>query len=226
MAKTKWATVTEHEDLGGGVHRLHCRSDEPLNHVAGNYVILRSTLTNPDKPEDVLKRALSISSAPDPDAPHRFCFTAIDVGPMSAWLAQRREGDRLEFSGPWGKNFKAQDDDADGPVHLFATGTGFSPIGAMAVDRSHSGVEPVSVWWQTDHSYDEHVLAELRTSPRFSVSAGGHVADEVPADPKALYFLAGDGAVIVPLCERLRAAGVPDAQLRTEFFFNKPPKTT
>jgi NAD(P)H-flavin reductase len=226
MGKTKWATVTSHEDLGGNVHRLHCRADEPLGHVAGNYVILRSTVSNPDKPGDVLKRAISISSAPDPAAPQRFCFTVLDVGPTSSWLTQRRSGERLEFSGPWGKKFRARDGDVDGPVHLFATGTGFSPIGAMAISRSRSGSAPVSLWWQTAHRYDADVLTALDTDSRFSVAVGQQVADSVPADPEALYFLAGDGAVIVPLCEKLLAGGVPAAQLRTEFFFNKPPKKT
>ena len=96
----------------------------------------------------------------------------------------------------------------------------------MAVDRSHSGREPISVWWQTEHSYDSDVLTALRRDPRFSVAVGGHVVDAVPSDPEALYFLAGDGSVIVPLCERLLSEGVPTEQLRTEFFFNKPPKKT
>ena len=30
---------------------------------------------------------------------------------------------------------------------------------------------------------------------------------------------------IVPLCNRLLADGVPSQQLRTEYFFNKPPKS-
>lgn len=226
MAKTKWATVTGYEDLGGDVHRLHCRADEPLGHVAGNYVILRSTLSHPSKPGDVLKRAFSISSAPDPSDPLRFCFTVLSVGPTSAWLTQRREGDRLEFSGPWGKKFRAQDGDVDGPVHLFATGTGFSPIGAMAVDRRGAGSAPICLWWQTEHHYDADILAALRADPRFSVTVGHDVADTVPADPEALYFLAGDGAAIVPICERLIDEGVPAGQLRTEYFFNKPPKKT
>ncbi|MEC7948669.1 MAG: FAD-dependent oxidoreductase [Myxococcota bacterium] len=226
MAKTKWATVTGHEDLGGGVHRIHCLADEPLHHVAGNYVILRSTVPNPDKPGEVLKKAYSISSAPDAESPQRFHFTIVDVGAMSAWLASQRVDGRVEFSGPWGRRFRAQPDDPDGPVHLFATGTGFSPVGAMAITRSRSGATPVGVWWQTEHTYDDGVLAALKQDPRFSVTVGAHVADAVPAEPEALYFLAGDGAVIIPLCERLEQAGVPDAHIRTEFFFNKPAKPT
>ena len=68
MAKTKWATVTEHLDLGDGVHRISVEADEDIGHVAGNYVFLRSTLTNPDKPTDVLKRAYSLSTPPEPSS--------------------------------------------------------------------------------------------------------------------------------------------------------------
>ena len=225
MAKTKWASVIKHEDLGGNVHRIHCVADEDLNHVAGNYVILRSTLTNPDKPEDVLKRAYSISSAPDSSSPKDFHFTIINTGDTSAWLSERREGDRVEFSGPWGKKFRAKPEDPDTAVHLFATGTGFSPIGAMAVSRRFSGNSPVHVWWQTSHTYDEDVFATFASDSRYHIYTGEDIADKVTADPEALYFFAGDGEVIVPLCNRLLAEGVPSQQLRTEYFFNKPPKS-
>ena len=225
MAKTKWARVIGHEHLGGNIHRIRCIADEDLNHVAGNYVILRSTITNPDKPEDVLKRAYSISSAPDSSSPRDFHFTVINTGATSEWLCQRREGDRLEFSGPWGKKFRAQPDDPDTVVHLFATGTGFSPIGAMAQSRTQNGQSPVHLWWQTSHQYDEDVLTLLRSNHRYHVSVGENLVDDIPADPQALYFFAGDGEAIVPLCKRLLSEGVPEQQLRTEYFFNKPLKS-
>ena len=225
MAKTKWASVTSHENLGDGVTRIHCLADNDLLHVAGNYVILRSTVPNPEKPGEVLKRAYSISSAPDPENPRSFHFTIVDVGETSSWLSQREQGDRVEFSGPWGKKFRAKPDDPEVPVHLIATGTGFSPIGAMAVDRSRTGGLPVTVWWQTVHDYDQDVVNALRSNERFSIHIGSSVVDEVPPESNALYFLAGDGAVIVPLCEKLSANGVPKENIRTELFFNKPPKS-
>ncbi len=224
MAKSKWATVTDHVDLGEGVHRVTVEADEDIHHVAGNYVILRSTLTNPDKPEDVLKRAYSISTPPDPDRPRHFSFTIVSVGSTSAWLAARTPGDRVEFSGPWGRKFRAQPDDPAGPVHLFATGTGWSPIGAMARVRHQSDGGVVGVWWQVDQPYDADVLEQLSADPRFTVTTGPSVEAQVPADPEALYFLAGDGHAVLPLAQRLVAAGVPAAQVRTEYFFHKPPK--
>lgn len=224
MATIKWATVTGHQDLGGQTHRVLCEADEALGHVAGNYVILRSALPHPDKPGEVLRKAYSISSAPDPAQPRRFHMTVAVVGPLSAWIAARRPGERLSFSGPWGKRFRAQPDDAPGPVHLFATGTGWSPIGAMACARQRAGGGPVSVWWQTEHTYDPDVLQSLTADARFTVRTGAALSAAVPADPEALYFLAGDGAVITPLCARLRAAGVPAERLRTEPFFNRPPR--
>jgi ferredoxin-NADP reductase len=224
MAKTKWAKVINTEHLGDSVHRIHCIAEEDMQYVAGNYVILRSTITNPEKPQEVLKRAYSISSAPDASASRAFHFTVVDTGTTSAWLCSRSEGERLEFSGPWGKKFRQQPDDPDVPVHLFATGTGFSPIGAMAVSRSETGAQPVNVWWQTEHVYDEKILQRLKADERYSISTGNDISNEVPCDPKALYFFAGDGDVIVPLCQRLVSEGVPHGNLRTEYFFNKPPK--
>lgn len=225
MAKTKWARVAKHENLGGNVHRIHCIADDEMSHVAGNYVIVRSTITNPVKPEDVLKRAYSISSAPNPSSPRNFHFTVTNTGPTSEWLSGRREGDRLEFSGPWGKKFRAQPDDPDATVHLFAIGTGFSPIGAMAISRLESGESPVHLWWQTSQTYDDDVLQSLASNSRFHITVGEQLINHVPADPEALYFFAGDGAIILPLCNRLLSQGVPSSHLRTEYFFNKPPKS-
>jgi NAD(P)H-flavin reductase len=225
MAKTKWATVTGHEDLGNNIHRIHCLADEALDHVSGNYVILRSTVVNPEKPTDVVKKAYSISSNPDPDNPLRFHFTIVDVGLMSAWLSSRRCDDRLEFSGPWGKKFRAQPDDTANTIHLFATGTGFSPIGAMALDRLKEVNQTVHLWWQTDVLYDQEVIDSLKEHAGFNILIGSEISMEIPADQDALYFMAGDGAVIHPLCERLLEQGVTKEAIRTDYFFNKPPKT-
>jgi ferredoxin-NADP reductase len=225
MAKTKWATVTGHEDLGNNIHRIHCLADEPLDHVSGNYVILRSTLTNPEKPTDVIKKAYSISSNPDQENPLRFHFTIIDIGLMSEWLSSRKSDDRLEFSGPWGKKFRAQPEDIAETIHLFATGTGFSPIGAMALDRLAEENQTVNLWWQTDILYDQEVIRSLEQHSGFTILIGEDISAKIPADSDALYFMAGDGAVIHPLCVRLVEQGVPKQAIRTDYFFNKPPKT-
>ena len=144
---------------------------------------------------------------------------------MSAWLSGRSVGDRLEFSGPWGKKFRAQPDDSATTIHLFATGTGFSPIGAMALDRLYNDNRQVHLWWQTEAPYDQSTLDLFRKSKRFTVQVGTSVAADVPAQNDALYFFAGDGVIIQPLCQRLLATGVAPDLLRTEYFFNKPPKT-
>ena len=224
MAKTSWATVNRSVPLGDGVSRVFCTAELDFNHVAGNYVILRSDIPNPEKPGEPLKRAYSISNPPDANDPRGFHFTVSRVGPVSDWLIGRSAGDRIEFSGPWGKKFRALPEDAPGPVHLVATGTGFSPIGAMALDRCAHGRNRVGVWWQTDEAYDPMALDELAKSERFEVTVGPDALDAVPVDVGALYFLAGDGALLIPLEDRLLAAGVPATAVRTEYFFNKRPK--
>ena len=94
----------------------------------------------------------------------------------------------------------------------------------MALDRLHHGTSTVHVWWQTDFPYDGAALQQLAENPRFQVHQGPAVASEVPAQKDALYFFAGDGAVIQPLCLRLLEEGVAAESLRTEYFFNKPPR--
>lgn len=221
MARTRHATVLQVEDRGLGIHHINIEADEPFDAVAGNTIILRSRVPHPDKPGEVIKRAVSLSTLPDRDHPRRFAVTIAAVGPFSRDLAARRPGDRIEFSGPWGKRFRIFDDDPDGPVHLFATGTGWSPIGAIATALVDRGRGPLAAWWQTGHAWDPDRLRALRQSPGVRVEVGEDLAPRVPADPEALYFLAGDGAVIGPLRNRLLAAGVAADRIRVEAFFHK-----
>ena len=48
MAKPSWATVNRSVYLGDGVARVFCTAEEDFHHVAGNYVILRSDIPNPE----------------------------------------------------------------------------------------------------------------------------------------------------------------------------------
>ncbi|MFT5587562.1 MAG: hypothetical protein ACI9VR_005172 [Cognaticolwellia sp.] len=220
MAKTKWATLRARRVLDGGLTQLVFAPDEAMDWVAGNYLIVRTTLPNPAKPGDVHRRAYSLAALPDADG--GFELLIQSVGERSAWMSELREGARLEYSGPWGKFFKAQATDPWERVCLVATGSGISPIQAMAQARVAGGqAAATQLWWRSEGL---GLSLESLRADGLSVVEGEQVCEQVPADPKALYFLAGDGAALIPLCARLQAAGVPSEQLRVEYFFNRPPK--
>ncbi len=219
----KRARITEVLELIPGLVELRCRAEEPLVYAGGAYIIARTDLPNPEKPGEVIKRAWSLAELPDPADPCAFTVRVDVCGEASRWLAGRSPGDPLLFSGPWGRKFRFFEEDR-GPVHLVATGTGLSPIGTLAAERLRDAQAPgsVSLWWQTDRPYRLGDLEALAADERFGVCVGSGALAQVPIEPEALYFLAGDGALLAPLAARLAAAGVPAGRLRTEYFFNRP----
>lgn len=220
MAKTKWATLRARESLGGGLVQLEFEPDQAMSWAAGNYLIVRTTLPNPAKPGDVHRRAYSLANTAGEDG--RFELLIQTVGPRSAWMAERSIGDRLEFSGPWGKSFRMQQEDDWERVCLVATGSGISPIQAIAQERvAQQQAGTTQLWWQPEGL---GLALDPLQSAGVSVTAEDQACAQVPADPRALYFLAGDGAALLPLSARLQAEGVPAEQLRVEYFFNRPPK--
>ena len=217
MAAPKIARITRTTEIQSGYHELECEPLEPFSYKAGQYVIMHSDLPHPTKENDVLKKAFSFSSAPG----QTLSFTVAKVGPMSEFLASRKVGDEIRFSGPWGKVFFL-DPEQSGPLHLFATGSGFSPIGAIAdAAAAKPGHDPISLRWSIDEPYHEERLERWAQSERFSVEVSA-APSVLPVDPEARYFLAGDGARIVPQLEALAAGGVPAERVRVEYFFNKP----
>ncbi len=219
----KCARITEVFELIPGIVELRARAEEALMYAGGAYIIARTDLPNPEKPGEVIKRAWSLAELPDPADPCAFTLRIEVCGEASRWLAGRSPGDILLFSGPWGRKFRFFDGDR-GPVHLVAAGTGLSPIGTLAAEwlRDERARDAISLWWQTDRPYRLEDLEALAADERFGVRVGAEALAQVPLDPAALYFLAGDGALLAPLAARLAAAGVSAGRLRTEYFFNRP----
>jgi 3-ketosteroid 9alpha-monooxygenase subunit B len=72
------------------------------------------------------ERCYSLSSAPDCDPVHKVTVKRVAGGPVSTFLNERlRVGDRLEVKGPEGRFVL---DRADGPLLLFAGGSGITPV--------------------------------------------------------------------------------------------------
>lgn len=63
-----------------------------------------------------LTRAYTIASLPDETALVEICLNRVPGGPGSAYLFNRREGDELRFTGPWGRFVLDETSDAE---HVF-----------------------------------------------------------------------------------------------------------
>jgi ferredoxin-NADP reductase len=225
------ALVTASALVAPGVRRVGLRMADGgrLGHRAGQYVLLHARAA-----DGVVKRAYSIASPPAEDPSFEFCVRLVPDHPASTFVHALVPGDEIGFSGPWGK-FVVDDETRD--LTLVATGTAISCAGAIMRDElARPRARRVRLFWGLGSEEDVHGREGLddlaRAHARFSytlalsrpaalVSPRGRVTnllgESVSAD--ALYYLAGNGAMIADVEDLLGAAGVPATSIKKEAFF-------
>lgn len=179
MPELKSATVLSSESLGS-FHMVV--AEAATGALPGQWGAFWTDIPNPAKPGEVLKRAWSFAEI----GPTWFRLFVACVGPGTEWLATRRPGDTLRYTGPWGSRFLL--DDGDAPVAFFAAGSGISPIGTM-VDASVARGRPARVLWETPTPAMPERLDRWRAAG-VRVEVGPRLQ---PTGPGPWWF-AGDGA--------------------------------
>lgn len=233
MAELRRARVAAARIRTPSVREVTFRMIEPagLPRRAGQYILLHAE--GPDGA--VVKRAYSIASAPDDPSRFRLCVKHIPGGPASTYIHSLTVGAEVRFSGPWGKFVV---DDQVQELTLVATGTGISAVGALLEDELASGrVRPVTLLWGLRDETDVFGLEELEgmaaAHPRFRFTLAlsrptdgwtgfrGRVTDVLihRREHRRLFYLSGNGAMIVEAEEILRTGGLPEAAIRKEVFF-------
>ena len=185
------------------------------------------------------KRAYSILSSDQDQREFQIAVRRIGEGPGSNFMHRIEVGAELQFSGPWGK-FVANGESA-GPRLVFATDTGITAaLGLLRGRRSRTLANATTAVWFVESAdyflpplFTQSSLAELCRDFRVAAAPAavdstrtGHalaIVDRslesgLPADA----FLAGDGAVIYPMREKLIAAGMQKENILVEAFFNNP----
>lgn len=192
MAELKQARVLASEPLAGGLHHLVCAAEAPLGARAGQWLAIATDVPHPDKPGDVLRRAWSLAAI----HADRFELLVAVVGPGTRYLASRRADDTIRFTGPWGTKFTL--DDGAHPVGLYATGSGISPIGALA-DAALAAGREVALWWDTAEvpGVVARRIEGWRTAGATVVTGPGARPDVDM--PGAAWWLAGDYARLEPV---------------------------
>jgi ferredoxin-NADP reductase len=204
---------------------------ERLGHHAGQYVLLHARAAD----GTVVKRAYSIASPPAEDPILEFCVRLIPDHPASTFVHGLRPADEVSFSGPWGK-FVVGDETRN--LTLVATGTGISCIGSILRDElARPWSRQVRLYWGLRRERDVHgreyldELAHVHTRFSYRIALSQPGANEHPergrvtdllgasARPDELYYLAGNGAMIVDAEDILATAGVPATSIRKEVFF-------
>ena len=158
---------------------FRCTDGEPLRYVPGQWL----NFDVPGPGDELLRRAYSIASAPDPEHPGRFEIAVTRVaegGLASIALHALEPGAQLHVDGPHG--FFTREQERALPALFVGTGTGVCPLRAMLEDelRDPNG-PPLALLFgirnEADILYREQFEAWTRDNPRFRL----HVTLSRPA---------------------------------------------
>ena len=212
-------------------------ADGDLGFSGGQYIIVNTGIELAGG--KLAKRAYSILSSDDDQREFQIAVRRIGAGPGSNFMHRIEVGAELTFSGPWGKF--VCNGQAAGARLVFATDTGITAaLGLLQGLGSRPLAGATEALWLIES--DDYFLppAFVRgllggRCRNFVVDAAREVGDATRAGvalamlkrwlestPPSTAFLAGDGAVIYPLRERLIAAGMQKENIRMEAFFNNP----
>jgi ferredoxin-NADP reductase len=238
MAQSRVARLAKAERLGPEARLLtFVLAEGEIGFSGGQYIIVNTGIELAGG--KLAKRAYSILSSDDDQREFEIAVRRIGEGPGSNFMHGIEVAAELPFSGPWGK-FVANGESA-GPRLVFATDTGITAaLGLLRGCRSRTLADATTAVWFVESddyflppSLMQSSLAELCQD--FRVAAAPAAVDStrvgralaildrslesrLPADA----FLAGDGAVIYPMRERLIAAGMQKENIHLEAFFNNP----
>jgi CDP-4-dehydro-6-deoxyglucose reductase, E3 len=195
-------------------------SGRHLRFVPGQFISITIPLG-----DETRSRPYSIASDPEDRGPFEICFNRVADGRGVAWLFERRVGDTLDFSGPFGTFTIDQAPAAE--LAFIAEGTAIAPIRPMLKRALASSPAPKIhlIYAAQDLG---HILyaAELdtlaRTSPNFSYETVIATAEKIydrlsemtqarwitgDQDRTRHFYICGVGKGVLRLRDLLRGAG-------------------
>ena len=238
MAQPRVARFGRAERLGPEARVLRfALAEGELGFSGGQYIIVNTGIELAGG--KLAKRAYSILSSDDDQREFQIAVRRVGEGPGSNFMHRIEVGAELTFSGPWGK-FVCNGASA-GPRLVFATDTGITAaLGLLQGLGSCPLAEATKAVWlieSNDYFLPPSFVRSLlgRRCQDFGVAATREVGDatrvgsalamlerSLESTLPSTAFLAGDGAVIYPMRERLIAAGMRKENIHLEAFFNNP----
>jgi len=184
-----------------------------------------------------VNRSMSLAGVPDEKNSITLIHDVAPMGPYSKWALSSKVGDPMSFMGPLG--MFVLDKESPRSIVLVATGTGIAPYYAMAKNYlSAGGRSEVTMYWGLRHEEDlfwQKEFAELASQypnfhPVITLSQPteswqgkqGHVQDHILSQQNlsgADYYLCGNRAMVDDVRTRLKAASVPETQIKSELFY-------
>ena len=173
-------------------------------------------------------RPYSIASGINEDQ-IRFVIRRMPGGLVSGYLSERKHGDQVKISPPFGW-FRPGGGKEDEPFIFLATGTGISPF--LSYLRSHPERPPVRCYYGIRHLHDAVELDFIQSIADTTLAVSGEVVDQshngrltdlledLPVSEKHNYYLCGLDSMIDEVSGWLESKDVPLANIHRECFFN------
>ena len=174
--------------------------------------------------DETRTRAYSIATSPEDRGPFEICFNMVAGGRGVGWLFERKVGDTLEFTGPFGAFSMERAPAVE--IGLIAEGTAIAPIRPIIRRAIETGRAPIHLIYGADR--DEHITyrAELDEWAKRALNFSheiviapairlherlGDVADErwiaADSDRSRQFWICGVGPGVIKLRDLLRGAG-------------------
>ncbi len=203
---------------------LSLTSGKHLRSIPGQFISITIPLG-----DETRSRAYSIASDPEDRGPFEICFTRVANGRGAGWMYERRVGDTIDFSGPFGAFTLDRAPAAD--AGFVAEGTAIAPIRpmlkrALALSAREAAAPKFHLIYAA--SDREHLLyaAELeglaRSAPNFSYETAIAPAEKIyerlielaqarwvigDDDRTRQFYICGVGKGVIRLRDLFRGAG-------------------
>ncbi|HEY2483837.1 MAG TPA: FAD-dependent oxidoreductase [Candidatus Binataceae bacterium] len=191
-----------------------------LRYLPGQFISIAITL-----PDETRTRPYTIASPPERGMPFEICFNRVPGGRGADWLFDRRLGDSVEFTGPYG-TFMMDSVPAVETIFL-ADATAVAPIRPMIRRASGSPASPMMTLLYAARSPD-HILYRAEFESLAAGTSGFHFEPLIlpqselyeglcteaerrwvrsDADRSRQFYICGVGKGVLALRDLLRGAG-------------------
>lgn len=215
----------EKENLIDNVWAFRFHPSEPLQWTAGQFVYVELPHDNPD--DEGTKRWFTVSSAPFEgiiqittrvtDSTFKQALAALPVG-GELQLIDKPDGDFV-----W--------EDTDKPLVFVAGGIGITPFRSILKQRAHDHLSlNVTLVYgnRTDaivfkDELDEYAKADPQFKVHYVVGSpvtAEKIAELVPDFKSSPVYISGPEPMVEALGDQLKSAGLPESQLKQDFFPN------
>jgi ferredoxin-NADP reductase len=213
------------ENLIDNVWAFRFELDEPLSWVAGQFIRVELPHNNPDK--EGAKRFFTVSSAPYEKIVQ--ITTRVTSSTFKQALAALQEGDELQLLAKPDGDFIWED--TDKPLVFVAGGIGITPFRSILRQRAHDHL-PLNATLiygnRTDaivfkDEFDSYTTQDAEFTVHYVTGEPLTAAKLTELEPDlnfSLVYISGPEPMVEALGNELKATGLPEAQLKQDFFPN------